>query len=172
MNTENNQEEQKMSHTNSTQSFDIIGETSPKVYEKNFSYEILPSFENNAENNCNNNSDSDSEPQELDETLDLDNEEKTGKNLPVPYNSPVMNSKKSDTYELKILQIKKKIDSLKLSEQNTKTKRELRSLERHLDKIMENKINGIQYDKFKIDMLKFIKEDKNMNQSIKDLYIF
>lgn len=135
-------------HTlSSTQSFEILEET-PKTINKDFSYDVLP--------NKDNLDDDDNEPQTLDEEI--------------VNNSPVKDILQSDSFSLKKEQIKQMIRLFKESGQNTKTRREIRSLERHLEKLEESEKNNMDYEKFKATMIENIKNDKNMNQSIKKLY--
>ena len=53
---------------------------------------------------------------------------------------------------------------------DTKSKRELRALERHLDKLHFAEKNGVEYEKFKNAMQETAKNDKNMNDCLRNIY--
>jgi hypothetical protein len=150
------EESNNIHKTVSTQSFEILGET-PKTNNKDCSYDVLPN-DSSLEKN-----DYDDEPQILDE--DIENINDIDNKLYVPYNSPL-----KESYYSKKEQVKNVMLLLKESGINAKTRREIRALERHLEKLEENEKNDVDYFKFKTMMVENAKNDKNMNQSLKELY--
>jgi hypothetical protein len=146
-------ETNKMHQTASTQSFEVLGDT-PKTNNKEMSYDLLPD-ENENEN----------EPQLLDETLDDNNT-----NQP-PQISTQKKVSEADSYASKKDQINNTICQLRKSGQNSNIRKEVRALERHLEKLEEAQKNDIDYTKFKENMIENAKNDKNMNKSLKQLYL-
>lgn len=148
------QDSNNMHKTMSTQSFDIFGETS-KTNE--CSYDVLPNDEYN---------DFDEEPQILDEEFD--------DKLKVPYNSPLKEELQIESFSSKREQIKYKLSLLSSQKehgQSAKTRRDIRALERHLEKLGECEKNGTDFSKFKSMMVENAKNDKNMNLYLKQIYI-
>lgn len=137
----------------SNNSFDIIGDT-PKTGEasknKKFSsYDILPET-NESEND-------DDIP-----TLDED-----GTQLKAPQNSPSINFK--DTFMTKQTQIQNLICELK-KDKSSNARRDIKCLERHLEKLYESEKNNLDFHEFKNKMIETAKNDKNMNVILKKLY--
>lgn len=151
-----------MHQTVSTQSFEVLGET-PKTNNKECSYDILPNDSGLEQNNDYDNYDNyDNEPQMLDEAID--------DIMQVPQNSPQKGNLKPDSYGSKKEQIKNAIYLLKECGQNMKTRREIRSLERHLEKLEESEKTNVDYLKFTNMMKTNVKTDKNMNEYLKKIY--
>ncbi len=132
----------------SNNSFEIIGDT-PKTDEntKKFnSYDILPSY----------NEDDEDIP-----VLDEDGTEL----LKVPHNSP------SNTYAESYLTKKTQVQILMTELKKKNMRKELKCLERHYDKLVESEKKNILFCEFKSKMVETAKNDKNMNDVLKKLYV-
>jgi hypothetical protein len=140
----------KFNNILSSQSFEVLGET-PKTNDKDCSYDIL---------------DDDNEPQTLDEDI-IDNNDK----IKVQHDFLEKNYLQKENYSFQKERTKNAIYLLKESKQNTNTRREIRSLERHLEKLEESEKNNVDYVKFKENMNENAKNDKNMNKSLRNLYL-
>lgn len=145
-------QEVKIQTVPSNSSFDIIGDT-PKTGEDNnnkfSSYAILP------EANDNDNDD------------DIPNLDEDGTQLKVPFNSPEVRFK--ENFLTKKTQIQNLVNELK-KDKNTNARRDIKCLERHLDKLCESEKNNVNFYEFKNKMIENAKNDKNMNVILKNLY--
>ena len=106
--------------------------------------------------------DDSNEPQILDE-------EAHSPQLIVPQNSP-SSSLNENSYMFKKEQIMRVMQMLRETPSNNKTRREIRSLERHLENVIESERKFICYDIFKDNMKTAAKNDKNMGTTLKNLY--
>lgn len=130
--------------------------------ENNFSYDVISSEYNQSQNN-------------IDEILINENEENNSlKNILT--NTPInkhlkINEKSNNDYYLVKENLEKHLEFYKKIENSIISRRNIRSLERHLLKIKNAELLGINYKKFKNNMIKNIKNDSiNINDAIKKLY--
>lgn len=158
----------KVTTVPSTQSFDIICDT-PTTNETNKKF---PSGDNIVR------SDSDDYINLLDEEVGQNNNEDADKNNdeedeqndnlpPAPVNTPGLNN---NNYDTKITQTIEVIDQLKSMPADNKTKKTIKSLEKHLEKIKEAEKKGVSYDEFIMRMIDAVKNDKQMNKYLRNLY--
>ena len=143
----------------SNQSFDIISNT-PTTNENNIKF---PSSNNIVYNNSN---DYDNL---LDKEIEKYNDEQYIIFPPAPSNTPILNIK--DNFDTKITQITEVIDQLESTQSNNKIKKNIKSLKKHLKKIQTDKKKGMKYEEFIMKMINAIKNDKQINKHLKNLYI-
>lgn len=146
-----NQENQEIKINNmpSNSSFEIIGDT-PKTENKSTkfnSYEILPEEDN-------------------DDIPMLDEDETDV--LKVPQNSPAHTY--TESYQTKKMQIQNLMMLLKQTN-TSHSRREFKCLERHFEKMVEAEKKSLIFSEFKSKMIETAKNDKNMNEILKKMYV-
>jgi hypothetical protein len=181
----------KINSIQSSQSFDIL-ENSPQPTNKATfsSYDILPITQPIDNNNdsydilsstqiVDNNNDSDNV---LSKTQIFDNNNNSDEDMPnldedihdgytqVPSNTPQTLYLQSDNYDSKKAQINNLIKETKLKGSTIKERREVKSLERHLRKLIGYEKDGVNFNEVNKMMQAFIKNDNKMNKKLKSLY--
>ena len=146
------QEEIKINQTQSSQSFEILDSPQTEKTVSSESYDVFPNIKNTNDND--------------DDLPPLDDEY-----VQVPTNSPHLSCIQIDGYDLKKEQIKKLIKMIKLKGSSIKERREIKSLEKHLDKLVEYEKKQIDFNLVNKMMKTFAKTDNKMNNVLKNLYI-
>jgi hypothetical protein len=140
-------ENKKITHTESTQSFDIIGDT-PISCKKNQKFPSNDSID--------------------DDYINLLDEEIVDNNiLPVPTNTPRLSN---NDYDNKINEIIIILNNLKSDVSDSKTKKNIKSLEKHIDKLKEKQNKNIKFEEIVKEMQLSAKNDKHMNKYLKNIY--
>lgn len=85
----------------------------------------------------------------------------------------LIEKKEIDSFEIKMKQVEMLIDTLKKNPNliDSKMRKEIKSLSNHLEKLQNAKKNNIDYNLFKTNMSDTAKNDKNMNKTLKNLYL-
>jgi hypothetical protein len=157
----------------SNQSFDVISSSKDSESNKdidsrgnNHSYDILPSLPSEADK-MEENIDSDNEELILDDKI-IDETERPE----VPSNTPNEESiENKESYFTKKEEINESIKHYKETSHDIKSRRQIKSLERHLTRLEKAEASGILFVDFRQMIINEAMKDKHMNESVKNLYV-
>ncbi len=76
-----------------------------------------------------------------------------------------------ETYSRKIGQVKESLDFYKKMNHDLKSRREKKSLERHLQRLSKARESGLSFLEFKELFIKELEKDNNINESVRKLWI-